>query len=181
MNNLFSISKFLLITAVFVLFGIGSVFSNYANTIDDVDIDPLYEAPTVITQYFKPEEKFYIVNFFASWCGPCVEEVDSLNDLKKSTDISIYGIALNDTKENLKYLFKRTKNPYKKIALDFPTSHLKNIFLDRIPRTIIIYNDNVIYDHLGDVGARVITKEILPILQKVQNDILLGYKSRGHR
>ncbi len=181
MTSIFNAGKFFLLVGICALFGIGSVFSNYTDKVSNVDIDPLYTVPSAITQYFNPEEQIYIVNFFASWCKPCVNELDDLLALKDGSSISIYGIALNDTKENLDQLFKYIKNPYKKIALDFPIPRLKDIFLDRIPRTMIIYRGEVIYDHLGEVNQKITKKHILPIIQKVQNNILMENKNRGRR
>ena len=41
-----------------------------------------------------------VVNFFASWCGPCRLEHPLLMELSKRTDIRLYGINNADKAEN---------------------------------------------------------------------------------
>ena len=48
---------------------------------------------------FKKE--ILLVNFFASWCVPCIVEHDFLFEIKKQKPIKIYGINYKDDIKNL--------------------------------------------------------------------------------
>ena len=45
---------------------------------------------------FKELKGYNIINFWASWCYPCIEEVDDFNDFLRfeSSDMEIIGINI---------------------------------------------------------------------------------------
>ena len=48
--------------------------------------------------------KVVLLNFWATWCGPCRMEIPDLNDLYKTYNergLEIFGISITDTKEQL--------------------------------------------------------------------------------
>ena len=65
---------------------------------------------------FKNE--IILVNFFASWCVPCIVEHDFLFELKKQKPIKIYGINYKDNIKNLEIWLEKLGNPYSKIGID---------------------------------------------------------------
>ncbi|NHN88250.1 redoxin domain-containing protein [Acetobacter conturbans] len=57
-----------------------------------------------------------LVNFFASWCIPCIAEMEALLALQKH--LPIWGIAYKDKIENATGLLKHAGNPYSRIGSD---------------------------------------------------------------
>ena len=64
-----------------------------------------FQAPTINNTEFKLSQlthKVVIINFWASWCGPCVEEIPSLLKLIQETNGQVALVALsldNDEKQ----------------------------------------------------------------------------------
>ena len=58
-----------------------------------------------------------VVNFFASWCVPCVEEAPILSALQKG-GVPIWGIAYKDKTAATDQFLKRRGNPYAQLARD---------------------------------------------------------------
>ena len=53
------------------------------------------------------KNRWLLVNFWATWCAPCREEIPELNKLFKSNDdVHLVGIAIDDLKAVNKFLTK---------------------------------------------------------------------------
>jgi cytochrome c biogenesis protein CcmG/thiol:disulfide interchange protein DsbE len=69
-----------------------------------------FQAPTINNTAFKLSQlthKVIIINFWASWCGPCVEEIPSLLKLIENANGQVALVALsldNDEKQMLEFL-----------------------------------------------------------------------------
>ena len=55
------------------------------------------------------EGKVVLINFWATWCGPCRMEIPEFNELQKSyhqNGLEILGISVSDNKKQLKNFAK---------------------------------------------------------------------------
>lgn len=93
------------------------------------------------TVHFKKPPKVLIVNFWASWCTPCLEEFPSLNKLlEKYNNDGVEVVGINTDEKDQLNMIKKIK---KKYSLNFPIvadkdGKLINDFLiDAIPKSIV--------------------------------------------
>ncbi len=95
----------------------------------------------------------HLVNFFASWCVPCVSEVKVLEGLK-DRGIVIDGIAVRDRAEDIDGFLQRNGNPYRAITSD-PHSDLQIQFgSSGVPESFIVDGKGIIrYQHIGPIEA----------------------------
>lgn len=93
----------------------------------------------------------HLVNFFASWCVPCISEVKVLEGLK-GRGVSIYGIAVRDRPGDLADFLKRNGDPYQSITSD-PQSGVQIEFgSSGVPESFIVDGRGIIrYQHIGPI------------------------------
>ena len=82
--------------------------------------------------------EFYVVNFFASWCKPCLAEHPLLMEMKKK-GIKIIGINFRDDEENFKEWINEHGNPFEYILRDDGTIAYE-MGLIGVPETFFIVN-----------------------------------------
>ena len=70
--------------------------------ISEVEINLFQSSGTINTKEFIKNE-FTILNFWASWCGPCRKEHPNLVRLSKIKNLKIIGINFKDDKENANF------------------------------------------------------------------------------
>ena len=79
------------------------------------------------TKILDKKTNYYILNFWASWCAPCIKEMRSLNKLKnKLPKVKILTMSQDEDIEDAKNFF--SKNNYKNLEkyYDFEKKVSKN-------------------------------------------------------
>jgi peroxiredoxin len=81
-------------------------------------INPGDRAPNVVgvdssgatSALWDIQGKLFLVNFWATWCAPCIEEMPALQSLHvkfKDRGFQVVGIAVDDTEENVREVVQR--------------------------------------------------------------------------
>jgi cytochrome c biogenesis protein CcmG/thiol:disulfide interchange protein DsbE len=106
-----------------------------------------------------------VINFFASWCVPCIAEMPLLGELKRQ-GVSVDGIAVRDKPEDIARFLKAHGDPYRAIGAD-PKSNVQMQFgSSGVPETFIVDPYGVVrYQHIGPLEAR----DIQVIRDKVES------------
>lgn len=106
-----------------------------------------------------------MVNFWASWCGPCRMEHPTLQALADE-GITIHGINYKDQPGNAVAFLTELGSPYTKLSADEGRTGL-DWGLYGVPETFIIDgNGKVLLRHAGPVTQRVLETDIRPILNQ---------------
>src|SRR5206468_6765534 len=92
-----------------------------------------------------------IVNFFASWCVPCIKEVGVLQGLK-ARGVAIDGIAVRDTPADLTDFLARNGDPYERIGSDAESKVQIALGSSGVPERFIVDGKGIIrYQHIGPI------------------------------
>ena len=107
---------------------------------------------------------FTLINFWASWCGPCRKEHKHLMNLSKN--IKILGINLKDEKSQANKFINKMGNPYYLIASDHDGKKAVHFGVYGIPETILVKKDlTIIKKYIGPIDSKDV-KKILRLVGK---------------
>lgn len=110
-------------------------------------------------------KNFTLINLFATWCAPCIAEMPLLNTMGKNDDITIIGIAWNDTKKAIDQLFTTEPNPYDAIYIDNSGKSAIALGMRGVPESFLIDNNGIIRFHsAGPITEANWKNDILPII-----------------
>ncbi len=92
-----------------------------------------------------------LLNVFASWCVPCVDEIPVLSRMK-AQGAEIHGIAIHDTTADLTVFLSRYGNPYARIGLDEGGRAQIAFGASGVPETFVVDGGGkILYQHIGAV------------------------------
>jgi cytochrome c biogenesis protein CcmG, thiol:disulfide interchange protein DsbE len=107
-----------------------------------------------------------LVNFFASWCIPCVIEAPQLNELQRR-GVRIWGIAYKDKQEATASFLRRTGDPYARIAVDAPGRVAIDFGAYGVPETYLVDRSGVVrWRWAGPLTDDILKRELDPLLKK---------------
>jgi len=111
------------------------------------------------------ENKYYIVNIWASWCVPCIKEHPLLMELSTNQSIKIIGLNYRDNLSNAKKFINEFGNPYTQILIDSDGTLGVEFGAYGVPETLIIdKNKKIIKKFVGPINEEIL-QEIKSIIK----------------
>ena len=126
---------------IFILLG-SNVFAKKMNSITL----PIYKSSKTFELKF-PRTRKVLINFWATWCTSCIQEIPILEALKKKNP-SVDFIAINagDSAKKINKFIKRYGFNYK-MLMDKDKSISKSLGILSLPQTLVIDKDGTILFH----------------------------------
>jgi cytochrome c biogenesis protein CcmG/thiol:disulfide interchange protein DsbE len=110
--------------------------------------------------------KVSVVNFWASWCGPCVEEHPLLVKLSGNPDIHLYGINYKDAAVNARRFLGRYGNPFSTVGVDANGRAAIDWGVYGMPESFVVDGQGVItYKHVGPLTPKSFATQLLPAIE----------------
>ena len=108
-----------------------------------------------------------VVNFFASWCVPCLAEHPLVTKMADA-GYRVWGINYRDEVPYGGNWLKRHGNPYQRVGADFDARAGLEFGVTGVPETYIVDRDGIIrHKHAGPLTADIVAQEILPLLREL--------------
>jgi cytochrome c biogenesis protein CcmG, thiol:disulfide interchange protein DsbE len=147
---------------VFIIFYRGLSNSNLYTPNTDIKNVPKFMSDTLIkkksfnSKNIFNQNKFYLLNIWASWCVPCRDEHPLLMNLSRSEKIEIIGLNYKDSLKNAEKFINELGNPYSTILLDRDGTKAIDWGAFGIPETFLIYENKIIKRYIGPLNSKLV-------------------------
>jgi cytochrome c biogenesis protein CcmG, thiol:disulfide interchange protein DsbE len=107
----------------------------------------------------------YLLNVWASWCAPCLQEHPVLVELARRKTIRIVGINYKDRPEDARAWLARHGNPFAEIVADRDGRTAIDFGVYGVPETFLVDARGVIrFKHIGALTAEAVQGRLLPAI-----------------
>ena len=122
-----------------------SIPSTQLNTLDGIRVNILDEIS---------KDKITIVSFWATWCVPCINELDAISEVydrwQENAPVELIAISTDDarTQKRIRPMVNGKEWPYK-ILLDKNQELKRSLNIAAIPQTYLVRGSKIIYIRSG--------------------------------
>ena len=113
-----------------------------------------------------------IVNFWASWCGPCTAEHPHLVELKKriGDSVDLVGVNYKDRAASALSFLTRKNNPFARVGTDVTGRGAIDWGVYGIPETFVVNGrGEIAYKLVGEITPENIEQKLLPAIKAAAN------------
>jgi cytochrome c biogenesis protein CcmG/thiol:disulfide interchange protein DsbE len=122
-----------------------------------------------ISERPKPGE-VTVVNFWASWCAPCLQEHPQLMALKALPGVRLYGINYKDQAASARRFLGRHGNPFIAVGADGNGRAGIEWGVIAVPETFVVDSRGiVVYKHTGPISAQTLLTAVIPAIRAAQD------------
>jgi len=139
---------------IFILcLGLFSTISSAQNELPNVDLTSI-DGKTVALKDATNKEGITIVSLWATWCVPCLKELDAINDIydewQEETNVQLLAISVDDSRtvKRVKSMVNGKDWDYT-VLLDTNNDLKRALNASSIPLTILVKDNKIVYEHSG--------------------------------
>ncbi len=113
--------------------------------------------------------KVWVLNVFASWCGPCQVEHPLVTELAMRKLAPVYGLNYKDATEDATRWLARLGDPFAAVLVDAEGRTGIDFGVYGVPETFVIDKQGLIQlKHIGPLTPDAVSDQIVPLLIKLQ-------------
>ncbi len=111
-----------------------------------------------------------LVNFFASWCVPCLAEHPVLTRLAREQGVTVYGINYKDRPEDALAWLQRHGDPFGRIGVDAEGRTAIDWGVYGVPETFVVDREGrVRFRWPGPLTPQLVEETILPLVARLRD------------
>ena len=107
---------------------------------------------------FQKKDVLYVYSFWATWCAPCVQELDAISDVygdwKSKMNIEIIAVSVDDarTEKRVKPLVNGKGWEYT-ILFDTNQELKRSLSIANVPSIVVVKNNEIVHIQNGHAAG----------------------------
>lgn len=103
---------------------------------------------------FQKKDVLYVFSFWATWCAPCVQELDAISDVygdwKQKINIELIAVSVDDsrTEKRIKPMVNGKGWEYT-VLLDTNQEFKRSLSIANVPYIVVVKNNEIVYVQNG--------------------------------
>lgn len=103
---------------------------------------------------FQKKDVLYVYSFWATWCAPCVQELDAISDVygdwKQKLNLEIIAVSVDDsrTEKRVKPMINGKGWEYT-VLLDTNQEFKRSLSIANVPYTVVVKNNEIVFVQNG--------------------------------
>ena len=125
---------------------------NQEKKVPSFELKSFEDNSKIISEKIFRDNKYYLMNIWASWCIPCRDEHKFLMELKKDRKIELIGFNYKDNFKNAASFLKDLGNPYNIIVSDKDGIASISWGAYGVPESFLIHENKIIRRFIGPIN-----------------------------
>ena len=159
-NKILPLTLIILFVLIFFLFFKGLKNSSIYKPVSEIKKDiPIFKVKIFeknkninSNEIFIDDDKVYLINIWASWCVPCIDEHPFLMELTKEKNLELIGLNYKDNDIKAKRFLTKLGNPYSMIFSDYKGTVAINWGAYGVPESFLIKKRKIIKKIIGPIN-----------------------------
>jgi cytochrome c biogenesis protein CcmG/thiol:disulfide interchange protein DsbE len=129
---------------------------------------PRLDDPNTTVQRDALLGKAWVLNVWASWCGPCRDEHPHIIALARTRQAPVIGLNYKDKRVDAQAWLKQLGDPYAMSLSDLDGRVGIDFGVYGVPETFVIDKQGVIrFKHVGPITPEILQSRVVPLLKEL--------------
>ncbi len=133
---------------IFILFL--SILGYSQNQMPNIELNVISGESVNLSTDFNEVDKLYVFSFWATWCAPCINELEAIHKKyatwKESLNVEIIAVSIDDSRTQKRVKpFLNGKGWTYNVLLDSNQELKRALSIVNVPYTIVVKNSKIVY------------------------------------
>jgi peroxiredoxin len=127
-----------------------SILGYSQNQMPNIELNAISGESLNLSTDFNEVDKLYVFSFWATWCAPCINELEAIHKKyatwKESLNVEIIAVSIDDSKTQKRVKpFLKGKGWTYNVLLDSNQELKRALSIVNVPYTIVVKNSKIVY------------------------------------
>lgn len=127
-----------------------SILGYSQNQMPNIELNAISGESVNLSTDFNEVDKLYVFSFWATWCAPCINELEAIHKKyatwKESLNVEIIAVSIDDSKTQKRVKpFLKGKGWTYNVLLDSNQELKRALSIVNVPYTIVVKNSKIVF------------------------------------